>query len=432
MEKVEAFLKSIGFIQTWEEMRPVEEAFLASMQRGLDGEANGMPMLPSYLDIDALAAEGRDVIVLDAGGTNLRVSVLRLSFGQKPQVLYHHKQPMPGKAERLTRDAFFDELAQAVAPVAVQSDRIGFCFSFPCRIHANLDGEILYLDKEIEVEGIEGAMVADGLRQALARLGVKHDHRIVILNDAVATLLGALAEHPARHYSGHIGIILGTGTNCCYVEANERIRKDSSLCARSGHTVINMETGAFNGMELTAVDHLVDRCGKNPQRNLMEKMVSGEYQGHLMDALISCAIEAGCLSTEVKRRFAALETGLSTADISLYMQAPTQAGRLHALAPDGEDAHALYALVDALLERAAMLVVMNLTSIMRFTGAGRDPLRPVLVAVEGTTFAKNECFRQKILGYLLSYTQRQRGFHCRVTSTEEANLVGSAIAATTL
>ena len=76
-----------------------------------------------------------------------------------------------------------------------------------------------------------------------------------------------------------------------------------------------------------------------------------------------------------------------------------------------------------------MLAVMNLTAIMRFTNTGRDPLLPVCVAIEGTTFAKNEIFRQKILSYLISYTQKVRGYHCRIFSTEDANMVGSAIAA---
>ena len=69
---------------------------------------------------------------------------------------------------------------------------------------------------------------------------------------------------------------------------------------------------------------------------------------------------------------------------------------------------------------------------MRYTETGRDPLKPVCVAIEGTTFMKNEAFRQKIRAHLIHYTERQRGYYCRVMNTEEANLVGSAVAAMTL
>ena len=79
-----------------------------------------------------------------------------------------------------------------------------------------------------------------------------------------------------------------------------------------------------------------------------------------------------------------------------------------------------------------MMAVMNLTAIMRWTDCGRDPLKPVCVAIEGTTYMKNEIFRQKIRAHLIQYTERVRGYHCRVMNTEEANLVGSAVAAMTL
>jgi len=431
MKSVREFLKEIGFIQTWEEMKGVEEAFIDHMNKGLCGEKSSLPMLPAYLTVDALPEESRDVIVMDAGGTNLRVSLLRITPGQKPEILEHYKQPVPGKPGPISPDQFFEELAKAVAPVAEKSDRIGFCFSFPCKILPNLDGEILYLDKELDVPGIEGALVGEGLRKALEKLGVKHDHKIAILNDTVAALLGALAEHSASHYSGFIGMILGTGFNCCYSEANEKIQKAETLHGKAGHSIINMEAGAFNGFTLTDADILLSKSAKDPERNLIEKTISGEYQGTLMDCLLMCAAKAGCFSPELSAK---LETapGVSTVDVSLYLAAPAKAGKLHDLAPEGEDAKAVYELVDALVERAAMMAVMVLTGIMCETETGTDPIKPVCIAIEGTTFMKNETFRQKIRGHLIHYTERVRGYHCRVMNTEEANLVGSAVAAMTI
>lgn len=432
MKSVQEFLKEIGFIQSWDEMKPVEEAFLDHMEKGLMGEKSSLPMLPAYLTVDALPEESRDVIVMDAGGTNLRVSLLRITPGQKPQILEHYKQPVPGKPGPITPDQFFEELAKAVLPVAGKSDRIGFCFSFPCSILPSLDGEILYLDKEVDVPGIEGALVGEGLKKALEKLGAKHDHEVVILNDTVAALLGALAEHPASHYSGYIGMILGTGFNCCYSEANEKIGKAESLRGKAGSSIINMEAGAFNGFALTEADQLLRTIAQDPDRNLLEKTMSGEYQGPLMDCLLQSAAKAGCFSPELAEKILAARPGVTAVDISLYEADPARAGKLHDMAPAGEDAQQMYLLVDALIERAAMLAVMVLTAIMHDTDAGRDPLKPVCIAIEGTTFMKNETFRQKILAHLIHYTQRTRGYHCRVVSTDEANLVGSAVAAMTV
>lgn len=432
MKDVKTFLKEMQFIQTWEEMAPVEEAFIKHMAMGLAGQGGSLPMIPAYLSTDALPSGEQKIIVMDAGGTNLRVSVLKLQSGQKPQVLAHTKQPMPGHNGTITREAFFDEMAKAVAPFAEESDRIGFCFSFPCVIRSDLDGEILYLNKEISVSDIEGAMVGKSLQEALGRLGVKCDHKIVILNDTVAALLGALAEHPAECFSGFIGMILGTGTNCCYVESNEKILKDEMLQKKAGHSIINMESGNFNDMPITKVDHIITKGVLNPEKNRAEKMTSGAYQGMLLSALLKCAIEEGLFSDAFKTRFEAVKDDLYAKDISPYMEMPTQAGKLQSLPACKQDADTLYAITDALLERAAMLAVMNLTAIMRYTQTGLDPLKPVAVAVEGTTYAKNEALREKIRAYLVSYTQKQRGYYCRVFTTEEANLVGSAVAAMTL
>lgn len=432
MKSVQAFLREIGFIQTWEEMRGVEDAFVAHMEQGLRGEKSSLPMLPAYLTVDAMPETGRDVLVMDAGGTNLRASLLHVEPGQSPRVLEHFKRPIPGKPGPLTPDAFFSELAQTILPIADRSDRIGFCFSFPCKILPNLDGEILYLDKEVNVPGIEGMRVAEGLRQALRRLGGKHDHKIVILNDTVAALLGALAEHPARCFSGSIGMILGTGTNCCYSESNARILKADTLRGKPGHSIINMEAGAFNGFTRTQADLLVCQGAKVPDQNLMEKTMSGEYQGKLMDALLLLAARAGCFQTELAQRIQQGPLGFTAADISSLQAMPAHPGRLHDLASTAQDALAIYQLADALVERAAMMAVMNLTAIMRSTGTGTDPLLPVCVAIEGTTYQKNDRFRQKILAHLTQYTERERGYHCRVMNTEEANLVGSAMAALTL
>lgn len=319
-----------------------------------------------------------------------------------------------------------------MAPIADKSDRIGFCFSFPCKIHSNFDGEVLYMDKEITVRDIEGAMVGEGLLEALEKLGCAHNQKVVILNDTVAALLGALAEHPAACYSGFIGMILGTGMNCCYSEKNEKITKDDSLKGKNGHSIINMESGNFNEMPITEPDRMLSLNSKVAGQNLAEKMMSGAYQGKLLDGLLACAAREGLFSEETCKKLDSMEEGFTATDISFYMAAPTAPGRLNELTNDVEDGHVLYALVDALLERAAMLAVMNLTAIMRATGTGTDPLKPVAIAIEGTTYEKNEALRMKIRAYLIDYTQRVRGYHCRVFSTADANMVGSAVAAMTL
>jgi len=57
MKAVHEFLKEIGFIQNWDEMQPVEEAFIDHMKKGMNGEKSSLPMLPAYLTVDSLPEE---------------------------------------------------------------------------------------------------------------------------------------------------------------------------------------------------------------------------------------------------------------------------------------------------------------------------------------------------------------------------------------
>ena len=105
------------------------------------------------------------------------------------------------------------------------------------------------------------------------------------VNDTVATLAGA------RYWDDDvmIAVILGTGTNACYIEAIDRIPKLQGLKSKSGKMVryfdfdfavnvrfskfymrkitqiINTEWGAFAvGLPLTEFDKLVDSASINP------------------------------------------------------------------------------------------------------------------------------------------------------------------------
>ena len=85
-----------------------------------------------------------------------------------------------------------------------------------------------------------------------------------------------------------IGLILGTGTNACYLEEIKDIETiDQGQFTGQKHMVINTEWGAFgdNG-ELdfirTKWDRAVDDNSVNPGKQIFEKMISGMYMGELI------------------------------------------------------------------------------------------------------------------------------------------------------
>lgn len=91
-----------------------------------------------------------------------------------------------------------------------------------------------------------------------------------------------------KYHNCKIGVILGTGSNACYVE---RVQ-NAELFEKSGKTdsekvIINIEWGAFGdygSLETirTAYDREVDEQSINPGNQLFEKMLSGMYLGELV------------------------------------------------------------------------------------------------------------------------------------------------------
>ena len=84
-----------------------------------------------------------------------------------------------------------------------------------------------------------------------------------------------------------IGLIIGTGTNACYLEDIDNVELWDGDSGEPRHVIINTEWGGFgdNG-ELdfirTKWDLSVDEGSLNPGAQIFEKMISGMYMGELV------------------------------------------------------------------------------------------------------------------------------------------------------
>lgn len=424
------FIMNNGLRIGYGDFRGRVDEFIADMEAGLAGGESSMKMLPTYVSLDRLSQEpGRRVIAMDAGGTNLRVTLVRVDEKGGFETEYMEVYPMPGTKGAVSAESFFDTLAGYLEPIIDKSDRIGFCFSFACEMKPDLDGTILYMTKEVELTDVEGVSVCSSLRKALAKRGLKNDHHMALINDSVATLLGGKACAKGRDFDGYIGFILGTGTNCCYTEENKNIVKDAYLRDRSGVSLINMESGDYSRTPRNEIDKRFDSTTRNPGNQLHEKMISGAYQGSLLTEYIRAAADAGCFSAETGGKLAALET-LQSKEIDEFCYYPYGKGKLAGLTENSEpDKQALYLLFDAFFERAAISSLVNLAAIMEKTGVGKNPLRPACVSAEGTTFYKSKLLHKKITYYMTAYVEEKMGIHAEFMRAENATISGTALAA---
>ncbi|KAL5214933.1 hypothetical protein ABZP36_004085 [Zizania latifolia] len=272
-------------------LRRVADAMAADMRAGLAADGAGeLKMIPSHVYSLPTGNETGLFYALDLGGTNFRVLRVQLGGKDKRVVDTEFEQvSIPKEIMRGTTEELFDFIAMGLSRfVATESDKfhlpqgrkreIGFTFSFPVKQTSIDSGILIKWTKGFAVSGTAGKDVVACLNAAMERQGL--DMRVsALVNDTVGTLAGA-------HYwddDTMVAVILGTGTNACYIEQTETIPKLQHLVLGTRNTIINTEWGAFSdGLPLTEFDREMDGESINPGEQIFEKTISGMYLGEIV------------------------------------------------------------------------------------------------------------------------------------------------------
>lgn len=426
IERVAAFLRQHHLRESDVDVAAVQGAFLEEMEAGLAGRPSSLAMIPAYVTIDRPVPADTAVTVMDAGGTNLRVGTVRFSAAGVPEISDFERRPMPGVGAAVSRDEFFDCLAERLRPVAKASSRIGFCFSYATEISPDCDGRLLYWTKEIQAPDVVGCQIGAELNRRLQAMGCG-TQRIVILNDTIATLLAGKSLGAARRYEDYTGVIVGTGSNAAYVEQNANIRKLSGLPA--GAMAINMESGGFGRCPRTDLDEAFDATLKDPGTQVLEKMTAGGYLGGLGLQVLRTAAREGVLSPAAGAVLASWKD-LSTKDLDDFLANPFRPGPFQNDAFTSDDLEAVMLLGTAILRRAALLIAVHITTPVLKTGHGRSPLHPVCVTVDGSTYYKTTALRSRVEEHVRRILG-ERGVHAELVRVDDAPLIGAAVAGLT-
>ncbi|XP_068617130.1 hexokinase-2 [Brachionichthys hirsutus] len=273
-----------------EQLQEVKKRISEEMARGLSKETHeeaSIKMLPTYVTATPDGTEHGDFLALDLGGSNFRVLLVQVHSGKRHKVNMHQKiynipqEIMQGKGEELF-DHIVDCIANFLEYMGMRgaSLPLGFTFSFPCRQLKLDQGILLKWTKGFKASGCEGQDVITLLKDAVRRRKEFDLNFVAVVNDTVGTMMTCGYEDPKCE----VGLIVGTGTNACYMEEMRNIElvegDDGCMC-------VNMEWGAFgdNG-ELddfcTQFDRIVDDCSNNPGKQRYEKMISGMYLGEIV------------------------------------------------------------------------------------------------------------------------------------------------------
>ncbi len=475
-----SFLQEEGFDFKQADRPAQVRAFQKAMREGLARPAGDMLMIPTWLTVPrgdlASAAAAENIIVLDIGGSNIRVGRAKLAENGRVHLEIATRFPMPGKGEVCSKEAFLAAVVDRVEPLWTPGCRIGLCFSYEMDMRPDHDGRIVRFSKEVLLPELEGELLGQALLAELAERGLAETGRIVLLNDTVAALLGGLSAGRGRQHESYIGLIIGTGTNTAYVEQTDNIGKIRTEPAlREGrytakHMIINMEAGGYRTEFRTSIDKALDRDSARPDHHRFEKMISGQYLGEIVYRLALRAAEAGILPQTLGRQLTQ-RGGLSTeaVDAMLWAEgygaascgrangsgsaagaggmissstetsisgkdtAGGPAGKKSGWPADfefvGEESRAILCeLAAAVFHRAAWLTAIQLEGILRQAQIGGHRDRPVLCTVEGTTYSKSALYK-KALAAEVDEHLTQKGLYLDLIEVADSNLTGSAIAA---
>ena len=275
----EKLLKAINdFTLTTDDLKEIAACIRYDIEQGLKDEPTSLKMLKSYIGLPS-GNETGEYLALDFGGTNLRVVLMHLEGNGKSSIIKKVAKPLkvPGVYDFIGPDSKAEDLFDFIAGVideTISGDKsktyfLGHTFSFPSSQTDIYNAKLITWTKEFATSGVEGKVVNDLLKEALARQGLSNVKPVAVINDTVAVLLAA-AYKSADTY---IGSIYATGHNTCYFE---------TYSGTSGNPmIINLEIGGFNKITVNKYDALLNSNSELPDQQRLEKMVSGRYIGEL-------------------------------------------------------------------------------------------------------------------------------------------------------
>lgn len=403
--------------------------FLKEMNDGLTDKGSSLSMIPTFISDKSILVPGKKLIVIDAGGTNLRTCLVSFDENLKPEITNFKKVPMPGVKSEVSAKEFFSVFATQVEGIIDESDYIGFCFSYAATISSDNDGTPIVFSKEIKAPEVIGKKVGATLLAELKNRGFEVENkRVAVLNDTVATLLaGKAASSKDKQYDGYVGFILGTGTNTAYLEKNDNIATLPGI--NEGNQVINVESGSLN-IKQGKIDELFNSKTKDPNQYIFEKMISGAYLGPLSNVVIEKAVEEGILSKNFGDNFKKYGP-VNTTEMSHFLEMPFNENyKLVKCVKDcKEDAQNLWFILESLIERAGKMTAVNLTAAVIKTGFGKDPLHPVCINADGTTFYKTEYLEKYTNYYLEELLVKKYHRYYETVCIDNSPTIGAAIAA---
>ncbi|GHV57207.1 hexokinase [Bacteroidia bacterium] len=408
------------FALSIEQFKEIGLGLQQKIMEGLKRDGEEIACLPTYIN-PGKDFEGK-VLGLDWGGTNFRASIVQFKKGEKPVILENLKQPLSYKeTEGFNQEDLFNAMAGLIVQLKQLDEtvkHIGYCFSYPAESTLSGDAILLRWTKEIDIPDMLNKLVGKPLLTYLNNYeGIKAQFdTIKVVNDTIACLFAGLAQ---PGYDSYIGLIVGTGTNMAALIHKNHIEKLNKEYNGGDLIPINLESGnlkpKYSGKKyLTEVDQRVDEQSKDHERQLFEKTMSGGYIGSIFRNTF--------LGIEIEPKFDGEKLTNLMNYPAIYKEEYISVAR-------------------QIYIRSARLVAASLAGLTLVLTSYKDKndydksLHNICLAADGSLFWSddkngqdyNELVREYLEKLLHSFGLGHIHFH--INKLDDANLIGSAIAA---
>ncbi|XP_029106908.1 hexokinase HKDC1 isoform X5 [Scleropages formosus] len=301
IKKVDRFLYAMRLSD--DQLLDISARFRAEMVKGLSAESNAtatVRMLPTHVRSIPDGSERGEFLALDLGGSKFKVLRVKVSENGKRKVdMESETYPIPEEVAHGRGTDLFNHVAESLRDFMQKIDvnqkkmPLGFTFSFPCRQSRLDEGVLLSWSKNFKARGVQGTDVVESLREAIDRVGDIDVNVLALVNDTVGTMMTCGFDDQRCE----VGLIVGTGTNACYME---EMRHIDLVEGDEGRMCINTEWGAFGedgALDdfITSFDQEIDAASLNPGKQLFEKMISGMYMGELVRIILLKMARSGLL-----------------------------------------------------------------------------------------------------------------------------------------
>ena len=372
---------------SFEQLEQLRDQLVDEINQGLAQPNQAIKALPAFVCLPKNELNG-DVMVLDAGGTNVRAAKIAF-LGKEVQFtkVKHRDEYLMSEAQvvgAISADTFFQRQADLIRKVSDEPEfDLGYCFSYPSTNTPDNDARLVTWTKGINIDGVIGESLRGKICQAIAKNG-QTAHKVPVLNDTVTTLVAGAWLSDCDQY---IGLIAGTGLNAAaYYRVNQisKLTPEEKQGWRDDEVMaVNLEVGNFHPKYLTEYDDALNarRVDDNPGKQRIEKAASGRYIAPIFGQIVG------------RERCMSLSDGFAFDPDDIA----THAGQVTLLRryPDPYIAQTAEAVINRSADFTAVILAAIIMGQNAHNLSGGHPVTTGIL-VEGTLFWKTEGYQERV------------------------------------